>query len=109
MNLFWGENQDDYKNQDDWKKVVSLRIARVNHDCQPNAAVIYDETACAAILFAQKDIQPGEEILLSYTFLFLTPHILNEELLVGKSIEEELHILKNQMDNNFEKFKVAKY
>ena len=25
-----------------------------------------------------------------------------------ESIEEELHILKNQMDNNFEKFKVAK-
>jgi len=45
-------------------------------------------------------IHPGEEISISYypTFLFLTPPKLNDEL-VGKSIEEEFHILKNQMDN----------
>jgi len=45
---------------------VALRIARVNHACQPNAAAIHDETASVAILFAQKDIQPGEEISICY-------------------------------------------
>ena len=98
MNLFWGENLSGYRNQDDWKTIVALRIARVNHSCQPNAAAIYDETACVAILFAQKTIQPGEEISISYypTFLFLIPPLLNDEL-AGKSIEEELNILKHQM------------
>ena len=49
---------------------VALRIARVNHACRPNAATIYDETALVAILFAQKDIQPGQvTILLTSAFL----------------------------------------
>ena len=56
---------------------VALRIARVNHACQPNAATIYDETARVAILFAQKDIQPGEEISICYysPFFGLTPYV----------------------------------
>ena len=33
---------------------VALRIARVNHACQPNASTIYDETARVAILFTHK-------------------------------------------------------
>lgn len=51
---------------------VALRIARVNHACLPNAAVIYDETACVAILFAQKDIHPFEEISICYYIGFFS-------------------------------------
>ena len=48
------------------KDFVALRISRVNHACQPNTPIIYDETASVAILFAQKDIHPGEEITICY-------------------------------------------
>jgi len=61
---------------------VALRIARVNHSCQPNAAGIYDEMARVAILFAQKDIQPGEEISICYysPCFWLVPEEMNPEL-----------------------------
>ena len=57
--------------------VVALRNARVNHACQPNASTIFDETARVAILFAQKDIQPGEEITICYYsgFFSLLPNV----------------------------------
>jgi len=46
--------------------MVALRTARVNHSCQPNAATSYDDFARVGILFAQQDIQPGEEISFCY-------------------------------------------
>lgn len=46
--------------------MVALRMARVNHSCQPNAATSYDEVARVGILFAQKDIQPEEEVSFCY-------------------------------------------
>ena len=50
---------------------VAVRIARVNHSCQPNADTIYDETARVTVLFAIKDIQPGEEIFIRYYSSFI--------------------------------------
>jgi len=38
----------------------------LNHDCCPNAGSEYDETACVKVVFAQRDILPGEEICISY-------------------------------------------
>jgi len=38
----------------------------VNHNCRPNAGYSYDEVGQVAILYALKDIHPGEEICLSY-------------------------------------------
>ena len=57
------------------QEVVALRIARLNHACKPNAVTIYDETARVAILFAQRDISPGEEITICYyaSFFGLVP------------------------------------
>jgi len=46
---------------------VALRIARVNHACQPNASKIYDTTTLVTILYALKDIHPGEEITICYS------------------------------------------
>jgi len=43
-----------------------LRISRANHDCYPNAGYVHDETARVEILFAQRDINLGQEICISY-------------------------------------------
>ena len=78
---------------------VALRIARVNHACQPNAATIFDETARVAILFAQEDIQPGTEISICYYAPFFC--LINSNSLPGMNpefnIEEELKFVKNQV------------
>jgi len=50
---------------------VALRIARVNHACQPNVSTINEDTTRVAILFAQKDIQAGEKITICYYTPFL--------------------------------------
>jgi hypothetical protein len=48
-------------------RTVALRISRVNHNCNPNAGTIYDDNARVQILFANRVIQPGEEICISYS------------------------------------------
>ena len=50
--------------------MIALRIARVNHSCLPNAGVSYDSVAHVEILFAQRDIQPGEEVTMCYYTYF---------------------------------------
>jgi len=79
---------------------AAVRIARVNHACQPNTATIYDETARVAILFAVKDIQPGEEITTCYHAPFFclsnltAPYPgMNPEL----NIDEEFNFIKNKI------------
>ena len=52
--------------RDGGKSYVGLRVARINHDCRPNAGYIYDATARVEVIFAQREIQPGEEICISY-------------------------------------------
>ena len=54
------------EDRDGGKNIVGLRISRVNHDCRPNAARIYDDGARVDILFSLRDIQPGEEICVTY-------------------------------------------
>ena len=93
QNVFLGENMEGLEGE----KAIALRIARVNHSCQPNAASIYDETAHVAILFAQKDIQPGEEIEMCYYSPFNStyePKALSE-VLPSRIFEEELAVNKN--------------
>ena len=52
--------------RDGGRDYVALRICRLNHDCHANAGHNYDDGAHVEILFAQRDIQPGEEICISY-------------------------------------------
>jgi len=63
---------------------VALRNARVNHACKPNAPSIYDETALVAILFAQKNFHPGEEITICYysPFFGFSPYLPSVSLLL---------------------------
>jgi len=53
----------------------------VNHDCDPNAGHYEDETFDVKILFAERDIEPGEEITISYTFLQRREPSMRRELL----------------------------
>ncbi|KAK0619545.1 hypothetical protein B0T14DRAFT_566384 [Immersiella caudata] len=41
-------------------------IARINHDCRPNAFVRYSPRTLVVEAVAYKDIQPGEEVSVSY-------------------------------------------
>ena len=52
--------------RDGGRSYVGLRVSRVNHDCRPNAGYVYDEIARVEIVFAQREIQPGEEVCISY-------------------------------------------
>ena len=94
-NVFKGENISQI--------AVALRIARVNHACQPNASTIYDETAHVAILFSLKAIQPGEEICICYytPFFDFQPYSRFLGFIIPESIsiEEELHLFRKLMSS----------
>lgn len=76
-----------HPSRDGGKDFVGLRISRMNHDCRPNAGYSYDETASAEIVFAQRDIQPGEEICISY-FTYATQHYD----ITGKNLAEQYRL-----------------
>jgi hypothetical protein len=46
---------------------IAARVSRANHSCNSNAFHWSDETFKVIVLVARKDIQPGEEITISYT------------------------------------------
>ena len=60
LNSLGGDTTDDYS-------YVCARISRANHNCNPNAAHYLDKTFKAKVLYAERDIQSGEEICISYT------------------------------------------
>ena len=94
-NIFKGENMS--------QAGVALRIARVNHVCQPNASTIYDEMTHVAILFAQKDIRPGEEIAICYysPFFDFQPYsrLIGSIIPESISIEKELILFRKLMSS----------
>eukprot|EP00551_Chaetoceros_affinis_P012440 CAMPEP_0203678050 /NCGR_PEP_ID=MMETSP0090-20130426/30502_1 /ASSEMBLY_ACC=CAM_ASM_001088 /TAXON_ID=426623 /ORGANISM="Chaetoceros affinis, Strain CCMP159" /LENGTH=324 /DNA_ID=CAMNT_0050545133 /DNA_START=92 /DNA_END=1066 /DNA_ORIENTATION=- len=45
---------------------ICLRMARCNHDCNPNASHFYDHATGMKILFAERVINAGEEISIAY-------------------------------------------
>ncbi|KAK0646870.1 hypothetical protein B0T16DRAFT_170692 [Cercophora newfieldiana] len=49
-------------------------IARINHDCKPNTIIRYSTQTLALEIVAYRDIEPGEEITLSYFALNLRYH-----------------------------------
>ncbi|KAK3374908.1 hypothetical protein B0H63DRAFT_260256 [Podospora didyma] len=56
----------DDEDQDHSFFVVFPEIARMNHDCRPNADYYYDHATLTQYIHALRDIMPGEEITLSY-------------------------------------------
>lgn len=58
--------------------VLCIRLSRANHSCRDNASHWYDSKFQVKVLTAVREIQPGEEISISYTHFdnfsnFLTP------------------------------------
>ena len=87
---------------------VALRISRVNHNCDANAGRNYDDGASVEILYAQRDIQPGEEVCISYCS-FNNISIERRCPIVYKSSknaneltpEEEFHCVKVSLESNW--------
>lgn len=48
------------------QQVLFPEIAMLNHDCRPNAAYFFDEQTMTQYVHAIRDIQPGEEITITY-------------------------------------------
>ncbi|KAK0664542.1 hypothetical protein QBC41DRAFT_17815 [Cercophora samala] len=42
-------------------------LSRLNHDCKPNAFIYFSETTLAMTVWASRDIEPGEEISITYS------------------------------------------
>lgn len=42
------------------------KVARINHSCRPNAANIWSAASNMRIIWAARDIQPGEEVTVTY-------------------------------------------
>ncbi len=57
---------DGNEERDGGKPLLGLRSSRLNHSCRPNAAIAHDATARVNIVFAQRDINPGEEVCVIY-------------------------------------------
>lgn len=51
---------------EDTNSVLCLRVARINHSCNPNSSQIFDADMGVMIVIANRDIQEGEEICISY-------------------------------------------
>jgi len=65
-NAFDIDPDEDDEIQDHGFFVVFPEIARFNHDCRPNADYYFDHSAMTQFIHATRDIQPGEELSLSY-------------------------------------------
>ena len=71
---------------------VCGRISRANHNCNPNAAHFLDETFHVKILYAERDIQPGEEICISYTnFTDCSASITSDEARMLLALKWKIH------------------
>ncbi|KAK4232036.1 hypothetical protein QBC38DRAFT_143525 [Podospora fimiseda] len=65
-NSFDIDPDEDDEIQDHGFYVLFPEIARMNHDCRPNADYFFDHDTLAQYIHAIRDIFPGEEITLSY-------------------------------------------
>ncbi|KAK4151243.1 hypothetical protein C8A00DRAFT_17328, partial [Chaetomidium leptoderma] len=57
---------DDDPDQHNSYFVLFPEIARMNHDCRPNAEYLFDHATLSQSIHAARDISPGEELTLSY-------------------------------------------
>ncbi|KAG7290875.1 hypothetical protein NEMBOFW57_000880 [Staphylotrichum longicolle] len=57
---------DDDADQHNSFFVIFPSIARMNHDCRPNAEYRFDHPTLSQSIHAARDIAPGEELTLSY-------------------------------------------
>lgn len=81
--------------------VIGLRISRVNHDCNPNAghidAISYADKS-VEILYANRDIQIGEEICISYFSAFSMD---NQRLNAGLNADSEFKLIQHDLEDQY--------
>lgn len=75
------------------KHTRPFRIAQVNHDCRPNAAIyssqyVSNREVFACVLYAVRDIEPGEEICINY----VDPMQLFGRVTLNKALVELLQL-----------------
>jgi len=87
------------EHRDGGKNYVGLRLSRANHHCRPNADYVYDETARVVVLFAQKDILPGDEICISY--ISFADFALDRETVDLSTPEEEFKSVQDYLAANW--------
>ncbi|KAK4442758.1 SET domain-containing protein [Podospora aff. communis PSN243] len=56
------------------------RVSRINHACKPSAITRFDEQSLSMTIRAVRNIEPGEEITLSYTDFGLSFHERQQQL-----------------------------
>lgn len=57
-----------------WLYALFPMVARINHSCTPNAHSHYRANSGAQVVYALRDIQPGEEIEIAYFDLTMPVH-----------------------------------
>ncbi|KAH7035933.1 uncharacterized protein B0I36DRAFT_361244 [Microdochium trichocladiopsis] len=64
----------------DGRSAMFPLVARINHSCAPNAANVWDPQAQVRVIWASRDIQAGEEVLVSYAPLLQDTESRRERL-----------------------------
>jgi hypothetical protein len=64
----------------DGRSAIFPLIAKINHACNPNIANIWDPSSGKRIIWAAKDIQPGEELTATYIPLLTTTEFRQQRL-----------------------------
>lgn len=81
--------------------VVGLRISRANHHCNPNAGHIDALTPAGTsveVLYANRDIQIGEEICISYFSCFSMD---KRRLYAGRDADSEFELIKYDLEDQY--------
>ncbi|KAK4177469.1 hypothetical protein QBC36DRAFT_327028 [Triangularia setosa] len=79
-NAFDIDPDNDDEIQDHGFYVVFPEIARMNHDCRPNADYYFDHETLSQYIHAIRDIAPGEELTLSYINPIMKKKARNKKL-----------------------------
>ncbi|KAK4661630.1 uncharacterized protein QC763_706210 [Podospora pseudopauciseta] len=79
-NAFDIDPDSDDETQDHGFYVVFPEIARMNHDCRPNADYYFDHETLTQYIHAIRDISPGEELTLSYINPIMKKRARNKKL-----------------------------
>ncbi|KAB5558025.1 hypothetical protein GE09DRAFT_1173128 [Coniochaeta sp. 2T2.1] len=80
-NAFDVDPAEDDPDQDNKFFTIFPEIARMNHDCRPNADYYFDLDSLSQYVHAVRDIYPGEEITVTYLDPTMSQRARSEKLL----------------------------
>jgi len=85
----------------DGVEAIGLRISRANHDCYPNAGhidAISHANKSVQVLYANRDIEIGEEICISYFSCFSMDA---RRLYAGMNPDSELKLIQHTLEDQY--------